>query len=568
MAGGRSLPKLELASVWPALAAILLATVLLWSPIQRQLERSAARQLGESLKLLTPVLAARVAGEPDELQARVTELAAGSSLRVTLVSGDGTILADTARTAAQVPAMENHAGRPEIAQALASGEGRSVRRSTTTGHSNVYAARSFTGPDGRLYVARLAQRLDELSLVRRRLSGAMGLAAATALVVALVVFIWLSQRFFRPLSRLVDGASALAAGEYHHRLEPPEEPHLAALTDAFNRLGARIEVQIARVRAERDHLEGIVRSMSDGVLVTDRYGRALLANPEFRRLFGLPAEVAGRTALELTRRGELARLVEATLERGEDRTAVVEVRSPERRTVALASTPLASAPTPGRATGPREVGGAVVVARDTTQASRLDEMRRDFVANVSHELKTPLSAIRAYAETLRDGALEDRPAAQRFVGRIIDQSRRLQALLDDLLTLSRLESFDARPRPEPVDLLPILRRAVEVVEDAASGRKVEVRLEEAASSVPPVLGDREGLERLATNLLENAVKYNREGGRVAVRLYRDASRASPGGKGQAVLEVTDTGIGIPGEALPRIFERFYRVDKGRARPEG
>jgi two-component system phosphate regulon sensor histidine kinase PhoR len=213
----------------------------------------------------------------------------------------------------------------------------------------------------------------------------------------------------------------------------------------------------------------------------------------------------------------------------------------------------------------------VVVARDTTQATRLDEMRRDFVANVSHELKTPLSAIRAYAETLRDGALEDRPAAQRFVARILEQSRRLQALLDDLLTLSRLESLEERPRRERVDLLPILRRAVEVVEDAARGRGIEVRIEAppgAAAPVPPVLADREGLERLTTNLLENAVKYNREGGRVAIRLSRTASGEAPGERGHAVLEVADTGIGIPEEALPRIFERFYRVDKGRARPEG
>jgi two-component system phosphate regulon sensor histidine kinase PhoR len=279
-------------------------------------------------------------------------------------------------------------------------------------------------------------------------------------------------------------------------------------------------------------------------------------------------------------------LIHATLERGEDRTAVVEVRSPERRTVALAATPLAwrppgSEPRPGEApeqagtpkggAAPREIQGAVVVARDTTQATRLDEMRRDFVANVSHELKTPLSAIRAYAETLRDGALEDRPAAQRFVARILEQSRRLQALLDDLLTLSRLESLEERPRREPVDLLPILRRAVEVVEDAARGRGIEVRIEEppgAAAPVPPVLADREGLERLTTNLLENAVKYNREGGRVAIRLSRTASGEAPGERGHAVLEVADTGIGIPEEALPRIFERFYRVDKGRARPEG
>ncbi|HUP42279.1 MAG TPA: ATP-binding protein [Thermoanaerobaculia bacterium] len=585
MAGGRIVPKLELASLWPALAAILLATVLLWALIPRLVERGAAQQLGESLEVLAPVVAARLPAASDELQAplqdEIVELAGGSTLRLTLISGDGTVLADSARTLAQVAAMENHAGRPEVAGALATGEGWSVRRSTTTDARYAYAARAYTGPDGRLYVARLAQPLAELSRLRRSLAGVMGLAAAAALVVALAVLVWLSRRFFRPLARLVDGASAFAAGEYHRRLEPPEEPHLAALAEALNRLAARVEEQIARVRSERDHLEAIVRSMSDGVLVTDREGRALLANPEFRRLFALAGEVAGRTPLELTRRGELARLVAATLERAEARTAVVEMRSPERRTVALAATPLAAdRPAANGAAGPRAaravaggaparvLDGAVVVARDTTQATRLDEMRRDFVANVSHELKTPLAAIRAYAETLRDGALEDRPAAQRFVGRILDQSRRLQALLDDLLTLSRLESLEQPSRAEPVDLPAVLRRAVELVEESARARKVAVRLEEPAEPVPPVVADREGLERLAINLLENAVKYNREGGRVTVRLSRAAGGGPGGERAQAVLEVADTGIGIPEAALPRIFERFYRVDKGRGRAEG
>jgi two-component system, OmpR family, phosphate regulon sensor histidine kinase PhoR len=569
---GRSLskrpkiPKLELASLWPAVAAIVLASLLLWTLVPRLVERSAAQQLGESLRLLTRVLAPWVGetgGEDPDLQRRVVELATGSSLRMTLMTGDGTVVADSARTYSQVAEMDNHAGRPEVAGAMATGGGWSVRRSATTGLTYAYSARSFTGPDGRLYVLRLAQPLEELDRVRRRLAWTMALAAGAALLVAGLVFLWLARRFFRPLARLVEGAGTLAAGDYAHRLEPPEEPHLAALGDAFNRLAARVQEQIARVRSERDHLEAIVRSMSDGVLVTDREGRALLANPELRRLFDLSGEVTGRTPLELTRRRELAELVTATLERGEDGHAVIEMRSPGRRTVALASTPLSASGTGGEVDAAGgDVLGVVVVARDTTAATRVDEMRRDFVANVSHELKTPLSAIRAYAETLRDGALEDRPAAERFVGRMIEQSRRLQALLDDLLTLSRLENLEERPRPEPVDLMPILRRAVEVVEEPARARDVEVLLQEPIAPPPPVWGDRESLERLATNLLDNAVKYNREGGRVAVTVE------PPDEPEELVLEVADTGIGIPEESVPRIFERFYRVDKGRARDEG
>jgi two-component system phosphate regulon sensor histidine kinase PhoR len=198
-----------------------------------------------------------------------------------------------------------------------------------------------------------------------------------------------------------------------------------------------------------------------------------------------------------------------------------------------------------------------VVARDTTELTRVADMRRDFVGNVSHELKTPLAAIRGFAETLRDGALDEPPVARRFTERILEQCRRLQALLDDLLTLSRLETVALRER-EPVELEDLVRRAVDVLAPLAREKRVEVDV--VTTRIPAVLGEADAMERLVLNLLENALKYNRPDGRVTVLL------SAPGP--EVLLEVRDTGIGIPPESLPRIFERFYRVDKGRAREEG
>ncbi len=558
MARGRPLPKLELAPFWPALAAILVAAILLWALVPRAIQNGAAEQLGESVALLAPALADGVPDDPAALQERVLHLAEHGSLRITVIGPDGVVLADSERTRREVTRMDNHATRPEVAQALATGSGWSVRRSATTGVTYAYAARTFTGSDGGRYVLRLAEPLDELAAVESRLAGAMAVAALAALAVAGLVLAWLSLRFFRPLARLAEGAGELAAGDYSRRLLVPEEPHLAALGATLNRLASRVEEQIERVRAERDHLESIVRSMSDGVLVTDRQGRALLVNPELRRLFGIEGEVVGRAPLELIRLPELAEVIDGTLQRGESQTAVAELRLPERRTVALTSAVLAAPSQPGAG-----IEGVVVVARDTTQATRLDEMRRDFVANVSHELKTPLSAIRAYGETLRDGALDDRATAQRFVERILEQSHRLQDLLGDLLTLSRLESLEPRHEPSEVDLVAVARRAIELLAERARSRGVEVALETPDGPLAPILGDREGIERLFQNLLDNAVKYNREGGRVTARISCDPEHG-----GSVVIEVSDTGIGIPKAALPRIFERFYRVDKGRARGEG
>ncbi len=199
------------------------------------------------------------------------------------------------------------------------------------------------------------------------------------------------------------------------------------------------------------------------------------------------------------------------------------------------------------------------MTRDTTELTRVADMRRDFVANVSHELKTPLAAIRGYAETLRDGALDEPPTARRFTERILSQCHRLQELLNDLLTLSRLEGVAPALERESVDLNAVVRRAAELISATAREKRVEVAVE-GDGAVPPMLGDPDGLERLVLNLLDNAIKYNRPDGQVTLRL----SRAD----GEAVLEVSDTGIGIPPESIPRLFERFYRVDKGRAREEG
>ncbi|MGD2114996.1 MAG: ATP-binding protein, partial [Acidobacteriota bacterium] len=553
---------------------------------------TAAEQLLDTLEILTPALSARAAASPEGLQHWVGDLAAGG-LRLTLVASDGTVLADSARTAAQVGEMDNHLSRPEIVDALATGAGSSVRWSATTGLPYAYAARTVTAPDGRLYVVRLAQPLGQLTTFKRQLALGLIVALSAGLAAALAIYLWIARRLIRPVARMAEGAAALAAGDYSERLDPPEERHMAALAEAFNRMAGRVEEQMAAVRAERDHLEAIVSSMSDGVLVTDRAGRALLVNPELRRLFGVerppsdrserrdrlerPAhpdrrtrwDPRGRLPLEIVRQPELARLVERTLAEGESFNLILELREPERRILALTSAALTSSSTspgpdrtsPAAPFDPAGPEGAVVVARDVTHSMRLDEMRRDFVANVSHELKTPLSAIRGLAETLRDGALEDAGAARRFTERILAQCRRLQELLDDLLALSRLEASDRRAEPEPVDLLAIARRAVDTVHETATARGVEVSLRPPERRPPLILGERESLERLLLNLLENGVKYNRPGGRVEVALgvVREAD-------GEAVLiEVSDTGIGIPEADLPRIFERFYRVEKGRSR---
>ena len=544
------LSPLRLAAFWPALAALATAGLLLGWFLPRLIRQSAASELVQTTSLLAPAAANQIAsGTGSSLQNWALSSVRGTTLRLTLIDAAGRVLADSATPAAAIPALENHAARPEVRAAMATGTGSHVRRSDTTGVPYVYAARSVGLPRGGVAVVRLAQPLQDLAAVLHRLFWALGLAALAALAVLGLVSWWLTARVFRPLREVIAGAERLAAGALEHRVPVPPVPEVAALAIAVNRLAGRIGEQVAAAEAERDHLRTILASMSDGVLVTAADGRAVLANTAFRQLFGLGGEVTGSTPLELSRQPVLEHLVRTTVGGGEGESGSIELATPERRTLALTSTPLAE-PGGGR--------GAVVVARDVSAFTRLAETRRDFVANVSHELKTPLAAIRGFAETLRDGALEDPATAQRFTDRILSQCQRLQALLDDLLTLSRLESVSEPAGRADVELGELVRRTLEDAAGAAAEHGLTLSSE--LEPLPAVPGNADALERLLRNLLENAIKYNRAGGRVLVRLRRRGEHA--------VLEVTDTGIGIPPEALPRVFERFYRVDPSRARQQG
>ncbi|KAB2967258.1 MAG: HAMP domain-containing protein, partial [Thermoanaerobaculia bacterium] len=484
---------------------------------------------------------------PDaEIERRVVALAEETAYRITVIAIDGTVVADSERSPAQLAEMDNHLSRPEVAAALARGEGRAVRRSDTTGVETAYAARLVHGTDGRAAILRLGLPISSLASLRRSLTGALAISAALAAALIAALSWWLTRSLFRPLSELISTAHRMGEGDYRVRPAPPETGELATLGRALARIAAHAEAQIAALAAERDHLSATVASMSEGVLVVDRHGRGRLVNPAFRELFGLPAATDAAEVLGLARVARLDDLIATTLDSDRPAAAELERLEPAARTLALFASPLA----------PDE--GVVVVARDVTEAERLSRMRKDFVANVSHELKTPLAAIRGYAETLVDGAAQESGTALRFSARILEQCRRLGDLLEDLLTLSRLEGTEPFRERSSVDLRELALAAAELVAAPAAARSIAVGVEPGGS--PAVLGDADGLLRLLSNLLDNAIKYNRPGGTVSVRLLEADEHA--------VVEVADTGIGIPAAHLGRIFERFYRVDPGRAREEG
>lgn len=328
-----------------------------------------------------------------------------------------------------------------------------------------------------------------------------------------------------------------------HQLE-----EVLSLEGAIDSLHSRLSAQNGQLVQEARILTAVLDGMAEGLWVTDAQGTVVRHNEALRSMLQMPGRITGHRPLELLRHEELNEAVSRACQEGHSTRLELTLEGLFPRTLAVRVTPLG-----------RDLPGSAAVFHDVTELRRLEKVRKDFVANVSHELRTPITAIRGYAETLQSGALQDAAVAPKMVEIIHRQSERLSALVEDLLELSRLESRELKLKVEPVSLSVAASRAAEVVRYKAESKRIQLELQ-----VPPELvaqGDERGVEQVLLNLLDNAVKYTPEGGRVMVTGALVES-------GRCVVHVRDTGVGIEPKHVHRIFERFYRVDKGRSRDMG
>ena len=380
---------------------------------------------------------------------------------------------------------------------------------------------------------------------------AVGAVALTALAVAAGLIS--SARVSRSLQAMRASAEHFAAGDFSHRLRIPDTPEMGSLAATLNDMAAQLEDQISVATQQRNEQEAILVSMQEGVLALDPRARVIAMNPVAEALLGMPATQArGRTIQEVTRNVGLQRLLADAMSKAEPTTGEIVLRGDAARVLQGTATALRDAA--------RRDLGMLVVLNDVTQLRRLENIRRDFVANVSHELKTPITSIKGFVETLRDGALDERPQAERFLEIVARHADRLHAIIEDLLSLSRLEQSNRIAdvsRPE-VLLRPIVEAAVLACAARAAARQITV-----VPSCDPGLRVRANaplLEQALVNLLDNAISYSNPDGAV----WLTARRANGGMR----IDVRDEGIGIAPEHVSRIFERFYRADKARDRASG
>lgn len=445
--------------------------------------------------------------------------------RLTWIAADGSVLYDT-KTDAE--SLENHASRAEVSQALAIGTGESTRYSSTLMEKTMY----------------YAQRLDDGTVLRISISratvGMIAVGMIQPLLIVLIVALILSGLLARRLSRrIVDPLNSL---DLEHPLDNDAYEELSPLLKRIHHQHVEIQTQLRELREKTDEFTQITGSMREGLVLLDEHGSILSINAAAQALFGADAQCVGRDFLTIERSHEISAAIQAAAADGHS-----EVRAERAGRVYQFDI--------SRITSDGKFLGTVILAFDITEQEFAERNRREFTANVSHELKTPLQGIIGSAELIENGMVrpDDLP---RFVGHIHAEAARLVTLIDDIIRLSQLDEGDAMPT-EPVDLLAVSQEAAENLHDAAAARNVTV----SVTGQPAVLpGVRRLIYEIAYNLCDNAIKYNRDGGRVDVTVAADAVGSS--------ITVADTGIGIAPEHQGRVFERFYRVDKSHSKASG
>ena len=473
-----------------------------------------------------------------------------SATRITVILPDGTVIGDSRETPRL---MDNHANRPEIISALAGQTGTSLRFSNTLLQRMLYVAIPIRDHQGIVAVLRTALPATALEAEIGSIQLKIALGGCIIALLAAAISWVISRRISRPIEQMKKSAEQFAAGDFSQQLNFSSTLEMAGLADALNQMANQLDHRIKTIINQRNQLETVLASMLEGVIAVDSEERIVSINRAAAQLFeNEPASCQNKSIQEVIRSSALQQFIRRALSNPKPAEEDITVYQNEERVIDVKSTPLLDAD--------RQQIGTLVVFNDVTQLRDLENMRRDFVANVSHEIKTPLTAIKGFVETLQQGKVHRAEEKERFLSIIQKHVDRLNSIIEDLLALSRIEQEDERREInfQQIKIRDIFEAAVQLCRPKAEEKKVRIELDcdkETTAVLDPTL-----IEQAVANLLDNAIKYSEPQSAVLLRSRRQNS--------EVVISVEDHGIGIAQKHLPRLFERFYRVDQARSRSMG
>ena len=541
----------------PFLAVTVLAVAAVMGYAEKALRQFYEAQTRQELTRMARIIVIEIGGQEGSgsVDGLCKRMGRDGEVRVTVIARSGQVLGDSLE---DPTAMTNHADRPEVIQALATGLGSSSRTSPTLGINMMYVAVPVGPQDAAQMVVRTAiatTAIDKaMGDIYAKMLGAAALVAGCAAVLSWVI----SRKINRPIAEMQQIAGRFAQGDLALRAPMVGSLEIQALAESLNEMARQLEQRIRTITDQQREAEAILAAMVEGVIAVDGQGRIVTVNRAAAGFLDIdPAQVQGQSVQEVIRDVGLQQFVTEVLLGRHPEEIQVQLPVQGGRSFQIHGTRLDGGPTGPAQGGPQ---GAVIVLHDVTRIRRLEDLRKDFVANVSHELKTPITSIKGFVEALLDGHAVDPDEVQRYLGIVARHTDRLNAIIDDLLTLSRLEEDQERRRVtfEQAPIRPILESAIELSQIKAATKAITIELECDIRLQAKVNGPL--LEQAVANLIDNAVKYSEPTSRVLVKAAQEGRSVS--------ITVQDHGIGIPREHQDRVFERFYVVDKGRSRNLG
>lgn len=488
--------------------------------------------------------------DASSLESLVRAAGSKTDCRITVINKKGIVLADSGKSERDIPSMENHINRPEVRTALTDNTGIDTRYSSTLNIDMLYVALPLKNKGEITGVLRLALPLVSVQKTLFTIRRIVVIGLAFALILAFIFGSIVAGNVIRPVNRMIQVSRKFAEGDFSRRILQSPKDEVGELANTLNKMAQDIEDKIKEVKTQNQKIAAIFNSMIEGVIVVDEKGRIISINPTIEKMFGVDKKDAdGKVFLEVIRNNDISDVINNVLEKGESVSAELTLAYPVHKISEVNATPIFDND---------RVTGCLVVIHDITEIRKLETVRSDFIANVSHELKTPLTSIKGFIETLLEGALDDKENSRSFLAIIQEHAERLNTLVNDLLSLSHLESKEITLEKKEINLRQLAEGVILGFKSHLRKKGVEIRDELPTSLL--VNADKNRIEQVFTNLIDNAIKFNKEKG--LVKIY------SQDADGRIKIVVEDSGSGIPEKDLSRIFERFYRVDKARSRELG
>lgn len=477
-------------------------------------------------------------------------LAKEAGCRITVIDTNGTVLADSDMPREDVPGMENHSYRPEIKIALLGNTGIDIRYSPTLKIDMLYVALPLKYKSEIIGSLRVSIPLGNVQKTLFEIKRIFTIGLLFALCFAFILGSVFAIKTIEPINKMIRGAREFSKGNFNRRIAQSSKDEIGELAATLNKMAEEIENRVKDIKTQNQKLAAIFNSMIEGIIVVDRGGYIASLNPTIEKIFGISLEKAkGKLFLETIRNNDIHDIINKALEKGEPVCGEISLIYPVQKVFEVSATPIFDN---------NAVSGCLAVIHDITEIRRLETIRSDFVANVSHELKTPLTSIKGFVETLLEGALEDKDSSRQFLKIVQDHTQRLDNLVNDLLILSNLESREISIEKNNIKLRQLAGEVILGFTSQLNKKGIEIK-----NDLPDDLtikADKNRIEQVFTNLIDNAIKFNKEKG--IIKIYGHETN------GTVRITVEDSGMGIPGKDVGRIFERFYRVDKARSRELG